>query len=98
MMKLKNNFFIKKKISIDKWVMNRKIKAWKKPMNIVVPNRWMYDCVKDSNIMSHFDCHIIKWPIDEKIFYKKNKSKCKKNLNLNKNRKLLIFGSSNGLQ
>ena len=93
----KNHFFSLKKFSIDKWVMNRKIKAWKKPMNIVVPNKWMYDCVKDSKIMSNFDCHIIKWPIDEKIFFQKNKKDCKKRFNLNKNKKLLIFGTSNGL-
>ena len=24
-------------------------------MNIVVPNKWMFDCVKDSKIMSNFD-------------------------------------------
>ena len=42
----------------------------------------MYNCVKDSKVMSHFDCHIIKWPIDEKIFIKKTNQNVKKNLNL----------------
>ena len=52
-------------------------------MNIVVPNKWMYNCVKDSKVMSHFDCHIIKWPIDEKKFFiKKTNQNVKKNLNL----------------
>ena len=92
------NFNSLNKFSLDKWLINRKIRSWKRPMNIVVPNKWMYNCVKDSKVMSHFDCHIIKWPIDEKIFYKKNKSKCKKKFKFDNNRKLLIFGSSNGLQ
>ena len=50
-------------------------------MNIVVPNKWMYDCVKDSKIMSNFDCHIIKWPIDEKNIFKKQKD-CKEKFQL----------------
>ena len=93
----KKNFNLLKKFSIDRWVINRKIKSWKTPMNIVVPNKWMYDCVKDSKVMSEFDCHIIKWPVDENIFFKKNKDDCKQRFNFDKSRKLLIFGSSNGL-
>ncbi len=93
----KNNFSLLKKFSLDKWLINRKIKSWKRPINIVVPNKWMYDCVKDSKVMSHFDCNIIKWPVDENIFFKKNKEECKQKFNFDKNRKLLIFGSSNGL-
>ena len=42
------------KFSLDKWLINRKIRSWKRPMNIVVPNKWMYNCVKDSKVMSSF--------------------------------------------
>ena len=93
----KNNFNLLKKFSLDKWLINRKINSWKKPINIVVPNKWMYDCVKDSKVMSDFDCNIIRWPVDENIFFKKNKDNCKKKFNFDRSRKLLIFGSSNGL-
>ena len=93
----KNNFNLLKKFSLDKWLINRKINSWKKPINIVVPNKWMYDCVKDSKVMSDFDCNIIRWPVDENIFFKKNKENCKKKFNFDRSRKLLIFGSSNGL-
>ena len=94
----KENFNSNAKFSLDKWLMNRKIKSWTKPINVVVPNRWMHDCVKDSKIMSNFNCHLIKWPIDDQIFFKKNKAECKKKFKFDINRKLLIFGSSNGLQ
>ena len=86
------------KFSIDKWIINRKLKSWKSPMDIVVPNKWMFDCVKDSKIMSNFDCHIIKWPIDNKIFYKKNKVHCRKKFNFPEDKKLVLYGSSNGLK
>ncbi len=91
------NYSTSKSFSLDKWLINRKIKSWKRPMDIVVPNKWMYECVKDSKIMSRFQCHIIKWPVDENIFFKKNKEECKKKFNFDKNRKILIFGCSNGL-
>ena len=86
------------KFSIDKWIINRKLKSWKLPMDIVVPNKWMYDCVKDSKVMSNFDCHIIKWPIDSDIFYKKNKISCRKQFHFPVDKKLILYGSSNGLK
>ena len=48
--------------------------------------------------MSNFECHIIKWPINEKIFFKKNKIDCRKKFRLNNNKKIILFGSSNGLK
>lgn len=99
------NAFWKKKVydqvnefSIDKWVINRKLKSWKSPMNIVVPNKWMFDCVKESKVLSNFDCHIIKWPIDDKFFFYKNKIDCRKRFNFQKDKKLILYGSSNGLK
>jgi glycosyltransferase involved in cell wall biosynthesis len=94
----KNNFDRYKKFSLDRWLINRKINSWKKPFNLVVPNQWMYDCVKDSKIMSNFNCNIIKWPIDDKIFFRKDKIISRKKFKLPENRKILIFGSSNGLK
>ena len=95
----RKNFFDKfDKFSIDKWLIKRKLKSWKSPMNIVVPNKWMFDCVKDSKIMSNFECHIIKWPINENIFFMKNKIDCRKKFGLNINKKIILFGSSNGLK
>ena len=86
------------KFSIDRWIINRKLKSWQSPMNIVVPNKWMLECVKDSKIMSNFDCRVIKWPIDNKTFYNKNKALCKKKFNFLTNKKLILYGSSNGLK
>ena len=86
------------KFSIDKWIINRKLKSWKSPMDIVVPNQWMLECVKDSKVMSNFDCHIIKWPIDNEIFYNKNKIDCRKRFNFHRDKKLILYGCSNGLK
>ena len=94
----KNNFEKLIKFSLDKWIIRRKIKSWKLPMNIVVPNKWMYDCVKDSKIMSDFNCEIIKWPIDDSIFYSKNKIDFKMKFNFDPKKKLVLFACSNGLK
>ena len=67
-------------------------------MDIVVPNKWMFECVKDSKVMSNFDCHIIKWPIDDQIFFNKDKINCRKKLHFKTDKKLILFGASNGLK
>ena len=84
-------------LDISKLIWNKK-KKLSKNIEIICPSQWMYDCVKDSKIMSNFNCNIIKWPIDEKIFFRKDKIISRKKFKLPENRKILIFGSSNGLK
>jgi glycosyltransferase involved in cell wall biosynthesis len=84
--------------SLDKWMINRKLKSWNSPMDIVVPNKWMFECVRDSKVMSNFDCHIIKWPIDDQIFFNKDKTNCRKKLHFKDDKKIILFGASNGLK
>jgi len=93
----KNNYSRKRKFSLDQWLINRKVNSWIKKINVVVPNKWMFDCVKDSKVMSNFNCEIIKWPIDNNFFSIKDKNLAKKKFNFEK-KKLVLFACSNGLK
>ena len=42
---------------LNRWIWNRKRSAWKRPMQIVTPSRWLADCVRQSVLMRD-------WPVE----------------------------------
>ena len=69
------NKFNFKKLSLDKWIINRKIKSWNNKIFFVSPSQWLYDCAKESIITEKFQIEKIPWPIDNTIFFKLDKKK-----------------------
>ena len=92
----KKNFYKKKSFSIDKWLINRKIKSWKN-ISIVCPSKWLLNCSKESVITHKFNKYLIPWPINRDIFRKKNKKKLRKKFNLPVNNRYIIFNAYNGI-
>ena len=86
-----------KNLSFDKWVIKRKINAWKNNINFVAPSNWIYNCAKDSVITNKFPIHKIPWPINRNIFKKKNKVEMKKKYGLPSEKKIVVFNSFSGI-
>jgi glycosyltransferase involved in cell wall biosynthesis len=67
----------------NRWLWNRKLKNWKNNINLVVPSRWLFKCVKSSKLMKNFNTAIIPYPIKKDLWGIMDKNRSKKILNLN---------------
>jgi len=80
----KNNAPIYEKgFDFNRWLWHRKLKNWKNNINLVVPSRWLFECVKSSLLMKNFNTTIIPYPIKTDLWTIKNKDQCKRILKLN---------------
>ena len=41
---------MKKGFDLNKWTWDRKVKFWKKPIQIIAPSKWLTECVKKKSI------------------------------------------------
>jgi glycosyltransferase involved in cell wall biosynthesis len=79
----KNNMpLYEKGFDFNRWLWNRKLNNWKNNINLVVPSRWLFDCVRSSLLMKNFNTKIIPYPIKTNLWTIKNKNECKKILKL----------------
>ena len=96
----KQNFFKRRigKFNLDRWLISRKINSWKNiKMHLVVPTKWMYECVKKSKIMHQYSVTLIPWPVNKDTFKNLNKIKQKKDLKLSLKKRYILFSCMNGL-
>lgn len=83
---------------INHWTWNRKLKYWKKPLQIITPSRWLANCVKESFLMKNWPVTVIPNPINTEIWKPFDKMSARKIYNLPDNVPLLLFcvsGSTN---
>ncbi|MFO7736571.1 MAG: glycosyltransferase [bacterium] len=64
---------------------------------IIVPSKWLYDCVKDS-FLSEKDMQLIYNGIDTVSFAGCEKNKARKKLSLPEDKKILLFNANGGLK
>jgi glycosyltransferase involved in cell wall biosynthesis len=89
----KNNLF-----NFDRYLLEKKILHWNNlDLNIVTPSKWLKDCCNKSQIFYKKKIDIIPWPINLKIFKKRNKTESRKKLKLSLRKKLIVFGCINGI-
>jgi glycosyltransferase involved in cell wall biosynthesis len=81
-------------IDLDKWTWKRKKKYWdKNDFNIVVPSKWMKNCVKKSMLFNQSDVTVIPNPINTDIFKPIGKTTARYLLNLPNDKKIICFGA-----
>jgi glycosyltransferase involved in cell wall biosynthesis len=80
-------------IDIEKFTWQRKIKNWKKKINIVGTSKWITNCASSSYLMKKFPTVTINNTLDVNFWRSQNKKNCKKYFNLPQNVKLLGFSS-----
>ena len=85
-------------LDINRWTWLRKVKYWKKPIQIISPSKWLKGCVNKSKLMKNWPCKTIPNVIDTKFWKPEDKSLSRQMLNLPKKDFILAFGSFNANQ
>jgi glycosyltransferase involved in cell wall biosynthesis len=80
-------------IDIEKFTWKRKIKNWKKKINIVGTSEWITNCASSSYLMKKFPAVTINNTLDVNFWKSQNKKGCKKYFNLPENKRILGFSS-----
>ena len=83
-------------IDFNRWVWNRKKKAWKKPMHIIAPSNWMAECVKQSALMHDWPVTFIPNAIDTDDWRPVERILARRHLGLPEEGILLCFGAIGG--
>ena len=87
-----------KGLDIDRWVWKRKKRAWRNPMQIVTPSRWLANCVKDSYIMGDWPVTVIPNVLDCRQFQPWPKQFARDVLGLPPTAVLVLFGALEGIK
>ncbi len=64
-------------------------------LTIVSPSKWLAKCAGESSLFKDCRVEVISNPIDTEVFRKRNREKVKKELNLEKEKKYILFGAVN---
>ncbi len=81
---------------INRWIWQRKLKHWRRPMHIVAPSRWLADCARESVIMRDWPVSVIPYAIDTEAWRPIDKTLARKILRLPSEGPLLLFGAMGG--
>jgi glycosyltransferase involved in cell wall biosynthesis len=85
-------------LDLDRWVWNRKRRAWKQRIHIVTPSQWLADCVKDSYLMGNWSISVIPNVLDTERFRPWDKMMARQILGLPQKQQLVLFGAMKGGQ
>ncbi len=78
---------------LNRWVWQRKRKAWRRPMHIVAPSHWLADCVRQSVLMCGWPVSVIHNPLDTEVWRPIEKHSARQLLGLTSAGPLLLFGT-----
>jgi glycosyltransferase involved in cell wall biosynthesis len=62
---------------------------------VICPSKWIHDCAKRSRLFNNCDLHIISTGVDLNTFSPKNKLESRNKLELDNNKKFILFGAMN---
>lgn len=81
---------------LNRWVWNRKRKAWKKPMHIVAPSQWLAKCARESMLMQGWPVSVVNNALDTEVWRPVDKAHARTLFGLPKDVPLLLFGALGG--
>ena len=81
---------------LNRSVWTRKKKAWKRPMTIVCPSRWLADCAQDSVLFRNWPVRRIPNPLDLERWKPYPKQPARAMHGLPQNKRILMFGAVGG--
>ena len=81
---------------LNRWIWQRKLNHWHRPMHIVTPSRWLGDCARQSVIMREWPVSVIPNPIDVDAWRPIDKMQARRLLGLPDEGPLLLFGALGG--
>ena len=78
---------------LNRWTWQRKLNAWKKPIHIVTPSRWLADCARQSVLMRNWPISVIPNALDVELWQPVEKKLARQLMNLPSDVPLLAFGA-----
>jgi glycosyltransferase involved in cell wall biosynthesis len=81
---------------LNRWTWNRKRRAWRRPLHIVTPSRWLAECARSSVLMKGWPVTVIPNPIDLDAWSPIEPTLARRLLGLPSDRRLIAFGSMRG--
>lgn len=81
---------------LNRWVWNRKIKHWRKPIDLICPSNWLAQCVTQSALMKNFPVKVIPNCIDTHSWKKISQITARRLLNIPLDKKIILFGAIGG--
>jgi glycosyltransferase involved in cell wall biosynthesis len=78
---------------INRWTWKRKLKHWKKKINIVTPSKWLAECAKNSVIMKNWPVSVIPNCLNTNLWKPVEKILARKLLGLPQDVPIIAFGS-----
>ncbi|RRR69520.1 MAG: glycosyltransferase [Candidatus Viridilinea halotolerans] len=85
-------------LDLDRWVWQRKQRAWRRPIHLVAPSQWMADCARASALMHDWPVRVIPNPLALNAFRPVPQPLARQLLNLPPDQPLVLFGAIGGGQ
>ncbi|MDD5731932.1 MAG: glycosyltransferase family 4 protein [Patescibacteria group bacterium] len=79
------------------WLRKKKIFDKISSLTIVTPSKWLSNCAKESVLFKNIRIETIPYGIDTSVFTPANKEEDRKKLDLPLDKKLILFGATNGV-
>lgn len=83
-------------LDLDRYTWNRKRNAWKKPVQVVAPSRWLADCVNQSFLMKDWPVAVIPNVLQTEVFKPLDRGHSRHALNLPPDQDIVLFGALGG--
>ena len=92
------NGYFRGNSNVKGWDLNmkmwkKKFLFWKKPINLILPSKWLNSCVNKSRITKNWPSVIIPTPIDISTFKIYDQNECRNYFDLKK-KKILLYGAN----
>lgn len=83
-------------LDLDRVVWQRKRRAWKRPMHIIAPSRWLGDCARESALFREWPISVIPNVLDTSMFQPLDRGFCRQALGLPADVRIILFGAIRG--
>jgi glycosyltransferase involved in cell wall biosynthesis len=83
-------------LDLNRRTWQRKRRAWRQPIHIICPSRWMGDCARRSALMGDWPITVIPYPIDLNVWAPFGQVQARGLLGLPPDRPLVLFGAVGG--
>jgi glycosyltransferase involved in cell wall biosynthesis len=80
-------------LDLNRLTWYRKRRAWKRPIQIVTPSRWLAQCVRESELMRGWPVEVIPNPLDSTVWVPVEKVVARQLLGIRPDAQLVAFGS-----
>jgi len=82
---------------LDRWCWHRKVRQWRRPINIVCPSTWLADCVRRSALMASWPVTVIPNALPTQIYQPWPRLLARKMFGLPTDIPLVLFGAIKGM-